>query len=50
MVVLEFVLPLSVRNPVLSVVGVSGLTVMTFVVWRSAYRWDRERDEEAAHD
>lgn len=43
MVVLEFVLPLSMRNPVLSTTAVVGLVAITAADWRTANRWDRER-------
>lgn len=41
MVVLEFVLPLSVRNVVLTGIAISGLAVITVVNWRRANRLAR---------
>jgi len=43
MVVLELVLPLSLRNVVLTTVAVAGLIVVTAVNWRTASRWALER-------
>jgi uncharacterized membrane protein len=43
MVVLEFVLPLSVRNQTLRAVAVVGLVSITVMDWRTASRWERER-------
>lgn len=44
MVALEFVLPLTLRIPVLRVVGVVGLVGITAVDWRTANRWRAERE------
>ena len=43
MVVLEFVLPLSVRNQTLRAIAVVGLVSITITDWRTANRWERER-------
>lgn len=43
MVALELVLPLSLRNSVLSAVAVVGLLIVITVNWRTANRWERER-------
>jgi hypothetical protein len=43
LVVLEFVLPLSVRNETLRVVASIGLAGIVIVDWRTANRWERER-------
>ena len=44
MVLLELVLLLSIRNQVLTVVGVAGVAVFGVVDWRTANRWRRERE------
>ena len=44
MVALEFVLPLSFRNQVLSAVALAGLVVITAINWQRANRLARERD------
>lgn len=43
MVALEFVLPLTVRNVVLTGIAISGLAVITIVNWRRANRLARRR-------
>ena len=43
MVALEFVLPLTVRNVVLTGIAISGLGVITIVNWRRANRLARRR-------
>lgn len=43
MVALEFVLPLAVRNGVLSTVGVLGLVLITTTGWRRANQLAREQ-------
>ena len=43
LVLLEFVLPLSLRNTVLRVVATAGLIGITILDWRVANRWARER-------
>ena len=45
MVVMEFLLPLTGRSlhNVLAATAVIGVILMTFIVWRAAYRWERER-------
>jgi uncharacterized membrane protein len=48
MVLLELLLPLPVRNVVLSTIGVAGLLLVTAVNWRLANRWERERSAGAA--
>lgn len=45
MVVLEFVLPVSVRNVTLRVVGIGGLVLVTLFDWRTVNRWERERQQ-----
>ena len=42
MVALEFVLPLAVRNQILSALGVIGVAVVTVINWRRANRLVRE--------
>jgi SdpI/YhfL family protein len=44
MVLLEFVLPIAMRVPVLSAIGTAGLFVIVVADWRTANRWRRERD------
>ena len=43
MVALEFILPRSIRVPVLQIVGTAGMVVILIADWRTANRWDRER-------
>src|SRR5215203_1193013 len=44
MVLLELVLPLSIRNQVLATIAVVGLTLSVVMDWRTANRWRRERE------
>ena len=43
LVVLEFVLPRSLRVPVLQVVATAGFAGIIAADWRTANRWERER-------
>ena len=43
LVILEFVLPLSMRNAVLRTIAVVGVAAITVADWRTANRWERER-------
>ena len=43
MVLLEFVLPLSVRTLTLRLAAVAGLVLIAAVDWRTANRWEREK-------
>lgn len=45
LVILEFVLPLSMRNAVLRTIAVVGVVAVTVADWRTANRWERERNE-----
>jgi hypothetical protein len=45
MVMLEFVIPVAWRVPVLSTLGLGGLVVITIADWRTANRWRREREQ-----
>jgi uncharacterized membrane protein len=47
MSVLEFVLPLSLRTPVLRVTGLVGLILVIALDWRTANRWEQERTRTA---
>lgn len=49
MVLLELVLPLSLRIAVLSAIGGAGLLMVTVINWRLANRWERERAASGAH-
>ena len=42
MVALEFVLPVSIRNPVLATIGLMGLLGLSFMGWRRANRMARD--------
>ena len=42
LVILEFVLPLSIRIPVLRVIASVGAAAIVFADWRTANRWERE--------
>ena len=44
MVLLEFVLPVAIRTPVLRFIGIVGLGVIVVADWRTANRWRRERE------
>lgn len=44
MVALEFVLPGSMRVPVLATIGWVGFIAITALDWRTANRWRRERE------
>lgn len=44
MVLLEFVLPLAIRNQVLATIGIVGLVLFGVTDWRRANRWRRERE------
>jgi hypothetical protein len=44
MVVLEFLLPRSMRTPVLATIGWIGLVGITIADWRTVNRWRRERE------
>ena len=44
MVLLEFVLPRSMRTVVLATIGWFGLFAILFADWRTASRWYRERE------
>jgi hypothetical protein len=43
MVLLELVLPVSIRTPALSLTAITGLVLVTTFDWKTANRWDRER-------
>lgn len=43
LVLLEFVLPLSIRNLVLGTIAIAGLIAITIADWRTANRWERQR-------
>jgi hypothetical protein len=43
LVILEFVVPLSMRIPVLRAVALIGVVAIIASGWRTANRWDRER-------
>ena len=43
LVILEFVLPLSMRIPVLRVIASVGVLAIRVADWRTANRWERER-------
>jgi hypothetical protein len=45
MVALEFVLPNTLRVPVLRAVGIAGLAGVTIADWITASRWSRERGD-----
>jgi len=45
MVLLELVLPMSIRTPTLTLTAITGLVLVTAIDWRTANRWDRERRE-----
>jgi SdpI/YhfL family protein len=49
MVTLEFLLPLSMRTPVLATIGFIGLGAIVAVDWRTANRWRREREGDSLH-
>ena len=42
LVILEYVLPLSIRIPVLRVIASVGAAAIVFADWRTANRWERE--------
>jgi SdpI/YhfL family protein len=44
MVLLEFVLPVRTRVPILSTIGTVGLLTIVFADWRTANRWRREEN------
>jgi hypothetical protein len=44
MVALEFLLPRTVRTPVLATVGWIGIVSIVAADWRTANRWRRERE------
>lgn len=43
MVILEFLLPVSMRTPVLATIGWIGFVSIVAVDWRTANRWRRQR-------
>jgi uncharacterized membrane protein len=45
MVALEFVLPATLRIPVLRPIGIVGVLVILVADWRTANRWRREREK-----
>ncbi len=44
MVLLELVLPVAIRTPVLRTIAIVGLAVIVVADWRTANRWRRERE------
>jgi hypothetical protein len=44
LVILEFALPLSMRIPVLRAIASIGLVTIMVADWRTANRWERERN------
>ena len=48
MVTLEFLLPLSMRTPVLATIGWIGFVGIVAADWRTANRWARERSNRSA--
>ena len=46
MVILEFLLPRSMRTPVLATIGWIGFFAIVAADWRTANRWRRERERD----
>jgi uncharacterized membrane protein len=43
MVLLELVLPSSIRTQALTLTAIAGLVLLTAIDWKTANRWERER-------